>query len=74
MCGFFFVLGACFVVWFFVSFPWADPEGGGGQGVWTPPPPPEKSQKLGFLSNTGPDFLKITKLPSHYRPASETPF
>ena len=34
----------------------------------------------GFLSNTGPDALKNTKLPSlhsmlgHIRPASETPF
>ena len=35
---------------------WADPEG--GQGVRTPPP--LKSQKIGFLSNTGPDLLKIT--------------
>ena len=37
----------------------ADPEGGGGgQGVRTPP---EKSQKIGFLSNTGPDPLKNHK-------------
>ena len=47
----------------------------GGQGVRTPP---EKYQNKGFLSNTGPDPLKITKLPSqhsmlgHYRHASET--
>ena len=46
-----------------------------------PPPPPGKLQKnIGFLSNTGPNPLKITKLPiqhsmlGHHRPASETPF
>ena len=56
----------------------ADPEG--GQGVRTPPPPLENYKNIGFLSNTGPDPLKITKLPiqhsmlCHYRPASETPF
>ena len=44
------------------------------------PPPPEKSQNIGFLSNTGQDPLKYTKLRSqhsllgHYRHASETPF
>ena len=38
-----------------------DPEGGGGQGIWTPL---KKTQNIGFLSNTGPDPLKITKLPS----------
>ena len=56
----------------------AGPEegGGGAQG----PDPTEKIQKLGFLSNTGPDPLKITKLPSqhsmlgHQRHATETPF
>ena len=32
--------------------------GGGGTGA---PDPPEKSQKLGFLSNTGPDPLKNHK-------------
>ena len=36
----------------------ANPEGGGGgQGVLTTP---EKSQNVEFLSNTGPDPLKIT--------------
>ena len=35
---------------------WADPEGGAGG-----PDPPEKSQKIGFLSNTGPDLLKNHK-------------
>ena len=54
----------------------------GDRGSGSPPPPPEKSQNhkiLMFLSNTGPDPIKITKLPSqhsmlgHYRPASETP-
>ena len=50
--------------------------GGGGKG----PGPPLKSQKIGFLCNTGPDPLKTTKLPSqhsmlgHHLPASETPF
>ena len=32
--------------------------GGGGQGVRTNP---ERSQKIGFLSNTGPDPLKNRK-------------
>ena len=52
---------------------------GGGQGFRTPTP--LKNHKfIGFLINTGPVSLKITKLPSqhstvgHYRPASETPF
>ena len=37
-----------------------------------PPPPhthtqtPEKSQNTGILSNTGPDCLKITKLPNQH--------
>ena len=49
---------------------------GGGQGVRTPPPL-ENYKNKGFISNTGPDPLKITKLPSqhsmlgHHRPASE---
>ena len=34
---------------------------GGGQGVRTPM---KNHKNLGFLSNTGPDLLKITKLPS----------
>ena len=33
--------------------------GGGGQGVWAPL---ENYKNIGFLSNTGPDPLKITKL------------
>ena len=48
--------------------------GGGGQGV-------RKNHKnIGFLSNTGPDPLKITKLSSqhsmlgHHRPSSKTTF
>ena len=55
-----------------------------GSRRWTggpiPPSPSEKSQIIGFLSNTGPDSLKITKLLSqhsilgHHRPASETPY
>ena len=36
-----------------------DPEGGGGQGVWTPPLKNHKN--LGFLSNTGPDPQKKHK-------------
>ena len=49
----------------------------GGQGVRTSP---WKSQNIGFFSNTGPDPLKIVKLPSqlsilgHHRHASKTPF
>ena len=51
--------------------------GGGGAGG---PNPLKKSQKYRFCSNTGPDPLKITKLPSqhsmlgHHRHANETPF
>ena len=51
-----------------------DPEG--GQGV-PPPPPLENYKNIRFLSNIGPDSLKITKLPiqhsmlGHHRPASE---
>ena len=50
---------------------------GGGPDA---PPPPENYKNMGFLSNTGPDPLKIIKLPiqhsmlGHHRPASETPF
>ena len=59
----------------------ADPEVRKGTGPPPPPPPtsPEISQNLGFLSNTGPDPLKITKLASqhsilrHHRYASEKP-
>ena len=39
---------------------------GRGQGVRTRPPPPKNHQNIGVLSNTGPDPLKITKLPSQY--------
>ena len=51
--------------------------GGGGAGVRTHL---KNRNAIGFLSNTGPDPLKITKLPSqhsmlgHHRPASETSF
>ena len=52
----------------------ADPEGGkGGLGI----PPLKNYKNIGFLSNTGPDPLKITKLPGqhsmlgHHRHASE---
>ena len=49
----------------------------GGQGVQTPL---ENHKNIGFLSNTGPDPLKITKLLSqhsmlgHHRHTSKTPF
>ena len=53
----------------------------GDRVVRSPPPPPlENNKNIGFLSNTGPDPIKITKLPiqhsmlGHRRPASETPF
>ena len=46
-----------------------------------PPPPPLKNHRnIGFLSNTGPDPLKFSKLPSQHsmlgqhRHARETPF
>ena len=58
----------CLIVSYFVSEPCTDPEG--GQGALTPPPPPPPPLKnhktVGFLSNTGPDPLKITKLPSQH--------
>ena len=54
-----------------------DTEGGTGG----PDPPPLKIHKnIGFLSKTGADPLKMTRLPSqnsmsgHHRHASETPF
>ena len=34
------------------------------RGTGGPDPPPRKSQKYRFFSNTGPDPLKIVKLPS----------
>ena len=55
----------------------ADPDGGTGG---PDPPPFENHKNIGFFSNTGPDPLKIVKLPSqlsifgHNRHASETPF
>ena len=53
---------------------------GGGRG--SGPPTLKNHKNIGFLSNTGPDPLKIKKLPSqhstcgHHRPApvSKTPF
>ena len=51
--------------------------GGGGQEVRTPL---KNHKNIGFLCDTGPDPLKITKLPSqysmlgHHRHASQTPF
>ena len=55
-----------------------DPEGGGGRG--SAPTTLKNLKNKGFLCNTGPDSLKITKLPSqhamvgHYRHASKTSF
>ena len=52
---------------------------GGGQRVRTPATP-ENHKNIEFLSKTGPDPLKFSKLPSqhstlgHHRPASKTPF
>ena len=52
----------------------------GGGGAWGPDPLENYKKNIGFLSNTGPHLLKITKLPSqhsmlgHNRPTSETPF
>ena len=56
--------------------------GGGGRGSRPPPPPLKNHKNIGLLSNTGPDLLKIKKLPSqrsmlghHWPvPVSETPF
>ena len=51
--------------------------GGGGTGG---PDPPEKSQNIGFPSNTGQDPIKSTRLPGqhsisgHHRHASEMAF
>ena len=51
----------------------------GGRGS-RPPPPLKNRNAIGFLSNTGPDPLKITKLPSqhsmsgHHWHTSETSF
>ena len=53
--------------------------GGGGTGGLDPPPL-ENYKNIGFLSNTGPDPLQITKPPiqhsmfGHHRSASEMPF
>ena len=47
--------------------------GSRGGTVGPDPPPPEKSQKVGFLSNTGPDPLKnhkASKLEFKVRPLS----
>ena len=53
----------------------------GDRGSGPPPPPHLKNHKnIEFLSNTGPDPLKFSKLPSqhstlgHHQHASETPF
>ena len=51
-----------------------------GAGDPDPPPPTVNHKTIGFLSNTGLDPLKITKLPrqhsllDNHRHASETPF
>ena len=61
-----------------------DPEGGRRSPLPRPLPPPppkkKKSQKYWVFSNTCPDPMKITKLPSqhsvlgHHQNARETPF
>ena len=51
----------------------------GGTGGLDPPPPLKDHKKIDFLSNTGPDPLKIVKvlgqnsMLGHHRDASETP-
>ena len=58
------------------SYTCAGPDGGTG-GL---DPPLENYKNIGFLSNTGPDPLKITKLPSqhsilgNHRPVTERSF
>ena len=50
-------------------------DGGGGGEAEGSPPPLNYHKNIGFLSNTGPDPLKITKLPSHSPvPVSKRPF
>ena len=55
-----------------------DPDG--GTGGPEPGPPLKNHKDIGFLINTGPDHLKMTKLPSqhsmsgHHRHTRETPF
>ena len=39
---------------------------GWGAGHADPPPPLNNHKNIGFLSNTGPDPQKITKLPSQH--------
>ena len=58
-----------------------EPEGGGvGGGAGGPDPSLKNHKNIGYLSNTGPDTLTITKLSSqnsmlgHHRHASEMPF
>ena len=61
------------------GLPCADPEGVGDRGSG---PPAEKSQNIGYSSNTGPDPLKIHKATkpafnvflSNHRHVSVTPF
>ena len=59
--------------------PCTDPEGG-GQRIQTSSPPLKNHKNIEFLSNTGPDPLEFSKLPSqhstlgYHRHASETPF
>ena len=53
---------------------------GGGGGTGGPNPPMKNHKNIGFLSNIGPDPIKITKLTSQHsmlgrhRHASESPF
>ena len=63
------MFGPCFVMQYLLSFlvkksfrpTCADPEG--GHGVRTPV---KNHKNIGYYSNTCPDPLKITKLPSQY--------
>ena len=47
------------------TLPCVDPGGGGG-GARGPDQPLNNHKNIGFPSNTGPDPLKITKLPSQH--------
>ena len=64
----------CTITLFHGYYPMCRSRGGTGG---PDPPPLENYKNIGFLSNTSPDPLKITKLPinhsmlGHLRPASE---
>ena len=64
----------------FCYIPCAIQSGNWRSGTPPPPPPAKNHKNKGFSSNTGPDPLKMERLPSqhsmlgHNRHASETPF